>query len=120
MDIKINFDNNDLDFKDGDLVVTSNEDCIKQQIKTGLYILPLDWFIDIRAGINYFQGFRNDDKKLQAQIKDAIKSVEGVERLGKFVFDSSTTKWNVKAIVYTTNSEIEINAQTPIGERNAD
>lgn len=120
MDIKIDFDNSDLEFKNGDLVVVSNEDCIKQQIKTGLFILPMDWFIDITKGINYFQGFRNDDKKLKAQIKDAIKSVEGVERLGKFAFDSSTTKWDVKAIVYTANSEIEINAETPIGERNAD
>lgn len=119
MDIKINFENNDLEFKDGDLIVVSDDECVKQQVKTGLFILPFDWFIDIRAGINYFHGFRNDDKKLKAQIKDAIKSVEGVERLGKFVFDSSTTSWRVQAIIYTANSEIEINAETPLGEENA-
>ena len=119
MDIKIDFENNDLEFKNGDLVVTSGDECIKQQVKTGLFILPFDWFIDITKGINYFHGFRNDDKKLKAQIKDAIKSVEGVERLGKFAFDNSTTNWNVQAIIYTANSEIEVNSETPLGERNA-
>lgn len=116
MDIKIDFDNNDLEFKDGDLVVVSGDECIKQQVKTGLFILPCDWFIDLTKGINYFHGFRNDDKKSKAQIKDEIKSVEGVDRLGKFSFDNSTQKWKVNAIIYTANSEIEINAETPIGE----
>ena len=119
MDIKIDFENSDLELKDGDLVVVSGDDCIKQQVKTGLFILPCDWFINITKGINYFQGFRNDDKRLKAQIKDAIKSVEGVDRLGKFSFDGSTTNWKVNAIIYTANSEIEINAETPLGERYA-
>jgi len=119
MDITINFTNSDLEFKNGDLVVTDGEDCIRQQIATGLFILPADWFIDITKGINYFVGFRNEPKVLKAQIKDEIRSVEGVERLGKFSFDNSTTNWKVKAIVYTANGEIAINAQTPIGERNA-
>ena len=111
MDIKIDFDNYDLAFENGDLIVT------KQQIKTGLFILPMDWFLDITRGINYFLGFRNNPKKLMAQIKDAIKSVEGVIRLGKFKFDTSTQKWKVKAIAYTVNNDIiEVNAETPIGE----
>lgn len=117
IDIKIDYEKDDLAFEDGDLVVTDGSDCIKQQIKTGLYILPLDWFIDLRWGINYFKGFREEPKKLQAQIKDAIRSVDGVVRLGKYTFDNSTTKWKVNAIVYTfDNDEIEINAETPIGE----
>ena len=116
MDIKIDFDNYDLELKDGDLVVVSGNDCIKQQIKTGLFILPMDWFIDITKGINYFISFRDNPKKLRAQIKDAIEEVEGVVRLGKFNFDSSTRKWKVKSSVYTVNNDtIEVNAETPIG-----
>ena len=46
MDIKIDFENNDLAFEDGDLVVVDGDDCVKQQISTGLHILPLDWFLD--------------------------------------------------------------------------
>lgn len=117
MDIKINFDNYDLDFKDGDLVVIDGSNCIKQQIKTGLFILPMDWFIDIQKGINYFVSFRDNSKKLKAQIKDEIKSVEGVVRIGKFKFDNLTQKWKVQVIVYTVDNDvIEINAETPIGE----
>ena len=119
MDITIDFKNSDLEFKNGDLVVTDGEDCIRQQVTTGLYILPADWFIDITKGINYFIGFRNEPKVLKAQIKDEIKSVEGVERLGKFSFDGKTTNWKVKAIIYTVNGEIAINAQTPIGDNYA-
>ena len=116
MDIKIDFDNYDLEFKNGDLVVTDGSECIKQQVKTGLFILPLDWFLDITRGINYFLSFRDNPKKLRAQIRDAIQSVENVVRLGSFKFDSSTTKWKVQAIVYTVNNDvIEINAETPIG-----
>ena len=95
LDIKIDFDNNDLDFENGDLVVVDGNDCIKQQIKTGLFILPFDWFIDLTVGINYFVGFRNEPKKLKAQIKDEVKSVDGVARLGKFSFDKSSQKWKM-------------------------
>lgn len=117
MDIKIDFDTKDLEFKNGDLVVVDGNDCIKQQIRTGLFILPLDWFMDITKGINYFVAFRDNPKKLRAQLRDAIESAENVVRLGKFRFDAHTTKWRVEAVVYTTNNDvIEINAETPIGE----
>lgn len=117
MDILIDFENYDLKFENGDLVVVSDTDCIKQQIKTGLFILPMDWFIDITKGINYFVSFRNNPKKLRAKIMDAIESVENVIRIGQFKFDSTTTKWKVQAAVYTTNNDvIEINAETPMGE----
>ncbi len=116
MDIKIDFDNYDLELVDGDLVVTEGNECIKQQVRTGLFILPFDWFMDITKGINYFVAFRNNPKKLKAQIKDAIKDVEGVVRLGNFNFNSSTTNWKVQAVLYTVNNDvIEINAETPIG-----
>ena len=118
MDIKIDFNNNDLEFENGDLVVVDGDECVKQQITTGLHILPLDWFLDITKGIDWFAGFKDNPKKLKAQIKDAIESVENVVRLGKFTFDASTTNWKVNAIVYTIdNNTIEINAETPIGER---
>lgn len=120
MDIAIDFNNTDLEFKNGDLVVTDGEDCIRQQIATGLFILPADWFLDITKGINYFVGFRNEPRILKAQIKDEIREVEGVERLGKFNFDNTTTNWKVNAVVYTSNGEIDINAQTPLGGRYAD
>lgn len=114
-DIKIDFDNNDLAFVDGDLVVVEGDECVKQHIKTGLFILPMDWFFDITKGINWFNGFKNDPKFLNAQIKDAIKSVENVVRLGKIKFYNSTPHWKVNAIVYTVdNDEIEINAETPM------
>lgn len=117
MDIKIDFDNYDLAFENGDLKVVDSADCIKQQVRTGLFILPMDWFIDITKGINYFVSFRDKPKKLRAQIKDEIESVDGVIRLGKFKLNSSTQKWGVKSIVYTVNNDvIEIDAETPIGE----
>lgn len=117
MDIKIDFDNYDLVFENGDLVVVEGTDCVKQQVKTGLFILPMDWFIDITKGINYFVSFRANPKKLRAQIRDAIQSVENVVRIGQFKFDSSTRKWRVQAIIYTKDNDlIEINAETPIGE----
>ena len=116
MDIKIDFENYDLKFENGDLVVTDGNDCIKQQVKTGLFILPLDWFIDITKGINYFVSFRDNPKKLRAKIRDAIQEVEGVVRIGKFTFDSKSAKWKVNSSVYTVNNDIiEINAETPIG-----
>ena len=117
MDIKIDFDNYDLAFENGDLVVVDNVDCIKQQIRTGLFILPMDWFIDISKGINYFLAFRDNYKKLKAQIKDEIQSVFGVIRLGKFKLNRLAQRWSVNAIVYTVDNDvIEVNAETPIGE----
>lgn len=114
-DIKIDFDNNDLAFVDGDLVIVEGDECVKQHIKTGLFILLMDWFLDITKGINWFNGFKNDPKFLNAQIKDAIKSVENVVRLGKIKFYNATPYWKVEAVVYTVdNDEIEINAETPI------
>ena len=115
MDIKIDFDNYDLAFENGDLVITDGNECIKQQVRTGLFILPLDWFLDITKGINYFISFRDNPKKLRAQIEDAIKSVQGIVRLGNFKFYSSTTRWKVQAILYTVNNDtIEINSETPL------
>ncbi len=107
-DIKIK--DGHLDLLNGDLTLVTNIDKIIQQIKVGLFILIGDWVLDVTRGIDYIWGLREYPEILSAQIKNAIKEVEGVETVLKynFIIDEKNI-YHVYATVKVYNSEIAIN-----------
>ena len=102
----------------GDLEMVRGIDCIMQQIDVGLHLLKGDWVLDTTAGIDYFGGMRAYPEILNAQIKKAINTVEGVDTVLKYKFvEGNDQVYNVTGSVKVGNSEIPINNLVkPIGK----
>lgn len=105
-DIKVTEDNK-LEMRNGDFVLVDGVDRVKQHLTTGIKgILPGTWLLDIKAGIDYFGGMAVYTSILKAQIKNAIKTVWGVDLLKTFVFDDSTQNYKVNGTVLVDNENL--------------
>ena len=104
----IEIKNNDLLFENGDLVLVSGEERIVQQVKVGLKILKGDWFLDYRKGIDYFNGLKAYSDVLKAEIKQAIKEVNGVENVLNYTFVKKGQEFSVSATLSINNKLIGI------------
>lgn len=110
-DLKLT-DDNRIAFKNGDLETVEGEERIKQHIKTGIKIMPSDWILDYRKGVDIIGGLRAYPNILKAQIKSAIQEVFGVDRVLKFSFDDSTEVYKVKATVMSGFGQFEVEGVT--------
>lgn len=108
-DILIN-ENNDVDLVAGDFPTCEDTERILQHIKTGLFIMPFDWVLDWRVGVDYVNGLRAYPRVMIAQIKNAIKRVYGVDNVLKFnVKLKENQTYELNASVKIGNSEIPVN-----------
>lgn len=109
-DIKIT--DNRLLLEDGDLMLVRDINRIMQHIRTGLYLLIGDWFLDQSQGVSYFTGMRAYSEILSAQIKRAINTVDGVDTVLKYsFFQDNNNVIKISATVKVGNSEIAVNEQ---------
>lgn len=105
-------ENNTFEFKNGDFILVDGVDRVKQHITTGVKgILPGTWILDIKAGIDHFSGLAAYTSIYKAQIKNAIKSVWGVDLLKTFVFDDSTQDYKVNGTVLVGNENLNFNEE---------
>lgn len=107
----IALENNHLVLKNGDLKLVDGESRIKQHIVVGLRIIKGDWFLDYRAGIDYFNGLKIYSKILKAEIKDAISEVIGVSGIRKYSFKKDKELFKVSADVIASNQAIRIDEE---------
>lgn len=110
-DLKLT-DNNRIAFKNGDFETVEGEERIKQNIKVGIKILPADWILDYRKGVDIIGGLRAYPNILKAQIKSAIQEVWGVDRVLKYLFDDSTEVYKVKGYVLSGGEQIPFEGET--------
>ena len=113
-DLKI--ENGHLILENGDLSLTREINCLKQQVLVGLHLLVGDWVLNINEGIDYFGGMRAYPEILSAQIKHAINTVEGVDTVLKYTFYiDKDDYYHVICTIKVGNSEIVINENiTPV------
>lgn len=102
-DIEYNGEN--LIFKNGDLSIVDGKERVTQQVVTGLKIMLGDWFLDYRKGIDYINGLKEYSAILKAQIKKAILEVDGVDGVRDYSFKNIQNKYYVSATVLINNEE---------------
>lgn len=92
-DIKIK--DNAIAFENGDWVLVSGVDRVIQHIGTALKTLKGDWLLNYRKGINYPDNLKEmNDAVLKAEIKTAVREVDGVENIKKFNYKRKQQKIN--------------------------
>ena len=101
---------NRLPMYNGDFVLVSGIEEIKQHIVTALNTFYTDWLLDYRKGIDYAFGLRNEEF-LEHDCKNQILGVEGVTALVNFnmEFDRKTLQWVIAAGVRTIYGKVEVN-----------
>lgn len=86
IDFKLN-EQHDIDFKNGDLVLISGAEKIRQQVEILLQTFLGEWFLDISHGIPYYEKIliKNANRaEIEAIIRDKLKGVEGVSSVPVF------------------------------------
>lgn len=82
--------NNDLIIKDSRLAVVEDSAETLQSVRTRLLFYLEEWFLDIQAGVPYFQEIFTKPVNLaniESILKTKILTTEGVERLVEFSLD---------------------------------
>lgn len=91
MDIKTNLSTGDITFENGDLVLTSPDTHeIAQRVNLRLNTNFGEWFLDVSAGVPYFQRFLKTKKSEHALVEfltDYITSTEGVAGVSDVQWD---------------------------------
>lgn len=105
----IEYNGQNLVFKDGDLNIIDGKNRVCQHIATGLKILKGDWWLDYRKGIDYINGLKAYPKILKAEIKNAILEVLGVDLVKDYTFKRVGEEYNVTANVLVDNQEYYLN-----------
>lgn len=109
-DIQLNY-SWDLDLIDGDLVMATGIDSIKQNVKQRLLMIKSEWFMDLRKGTDYFNKIwvKNPSLNLvESEIKSRILETQGIINLINFKLelDSSLRQLTVEFIAMTTAGEL--------------
>jgi hypothetical protein len=106
----------DLATYNGDLVLVDNADAIQQHLIQRLKLFRGEWFLDLDAGVPYFQDIlvKNPNPVLvDGVLKDAILETPGVLELSSFsmTYDSTARTLVVAFQVETINGPVNVNTQ---------
>lgn len=101
-------ENHDIYADKGTIAIVTDIDEIVQHIKTRLQLFLGEWFLDIEAGVPWFQEIFVKPAKLneiEVIIKNEILQTEGVNELLEFdlSFDSATRIFNIQ---FTCNTDL--------------
>ncbi len=99
--------NNRLDILDGDFLLVTGVDEVKQHILVALNTFKGDWILNANKGINYSRGFRNTTL-LENDIKKQLNAVKNVRSVDNFVmsFDKTDLAIRITAIIDTSYGKI--------------
>lgn len=97
-------DNHDMTFGRGMADMARDEEATAQAVKTRLYLLLGEWFLDTDAGVPYLQQIMTKPANLplaEAIIKRTILETEGVQsmRLFNMAYDRDTRRLTIQATV---------------------
>jgi hypothetical protein len=106
----------DLKVTNGDLVLVSNADAIQQHLIQRLKLFRGEWFLDLDAGVPYFQDIlvKNPNPALvDGVLKDAILGSPGVLELTSFsmIYDTTARTLTVTFTVETINGPVDVSTQ---------
>jgi len=108
--------NNRLVMKNGDYVLVTGIEEIKQHIIVALNTFYEDWRPDATKGIDYVYGLRNNEF-LEYDVKKQISNVQGVQSIDDFslTFDRKTQTVNILARIKTDYGNIVFNEEIQTG-----
>ncbi len=106
--------NHDMTFGRGLASLAHNQEAVAQRVKTRLYLLQAEWFLDTEAGVPYLQRITAKPTDLfytESVIKKTILETEGVEEITAFSmgYNRETRKLQIAATVtniYGTTNDI--------------
>lgn len=94
-DLKLDLEESDLAIENGDLVLTEGADATRQRVQQSLRSIKGEWFLDLEDGVPYFQDVlvKNPNAStVDAVLRDAILSTDGVVELTEFKLDFDVAK----------------------------
>ncbi len=104
--------NNRLPMTDGDFVLTSGVEEVKQHVQTALCTFYRDWILDSSKGINYTYGLRNTDF-LENDVRNQILGVKNVQSIDNFslTFNRENLSIQITAAIKTDYGKINISEE---------
>ncbi len=105
----------DLKMVDFDLQLTKNDQIVAQRVKQALLLFKGEWFLDIDAGVPYYEsilGQKKDLDTIRAIYVSTIRSVKGVKDLTELniEYDNNVRVISINfTIIDELDNEININ-----------
>lgn len=111
-DFALNTTTDDLVIVEGDLVLTTGREAIRQHIQQRLRAFSGEWFLDLASGLPYYQSILVKNPNLQAIqgiLQAEIIATPGVLELQDFQlnYDNATRRLSCQFTVSTTDGEID-------------
>jgi|GEM_PF-2939865 len=114
IDLALN-DDGDLLVENFDMAIVSGVDQVKQSLIIRLKFFINDWFLDINAGLPYYEEFfikSPNQIRIESLLVNEILTTRGVQQLLSFEseFDSDLRKFivNFKVLIEEIETEIEV------------
>lgn len=98
--------NHDMTFGRGLASLARNQEAVAQRVKTRLYLLQAEWFLDTDAGVPYLQRVTAKPTDLfytESIIKKTILETEGVEEITSFEMDYNRESRKLEIVATVTN-----------------
>ncbi len=111
-DLKINETTGDLEIgADGDLIIVTGADAIRQHLRIRLQFFLGEWFLDRRLGVPYYEEILRKSPNLDVVtsiLRDVIRSTPGVLSITSFVldFDGVTRALSLDFAVFSTEGPV--------------
>lgn len=118
-DLALNETTWDLEIENGDLVLLSQDEAIKQLLRQRLGLFLGEWFLDSSKGIPYFQSIFIKGAQLpilDALFKQVILETPGIVELQRFVldFDQQERTFAIDLKARHTRGVVEFNEEITI------
>jgi hypothetical protein len=112
-DIALDKTTGDLLLQDFDLQLVENQDQITQNLAIRLRFILGEWFLDISAGVSYYQDFfikAPNQIRIESVLKQEILNTPGVSEILSFTsnFDDQRRIYSVTFSVSTIQGEITL------------
>lgn len=113
IDIALDPKTGDLVFEDFDLALVDSVDQIAQNLSIRLRFIQGEWYLNILAGIPYYQYFfiKNPNEiQVETFLKDEISNTQGVQEITSFSsnFDGSSRLFTVNFSCKTIEGNLEV------------
>lgn len=115
IDIALDPSTGDLVFENFDLALVSDVDQVAQNLAIRLRFIEGEWFLNIFAGIPYYQYFfiKNPNQiQVETFLKDEISGTNGIQQITSFSsdFDGQSRKFivNFACVALTDKLEMEL------------
>lgn len=117
-DLRLNEQTYDLELVNGDLVLTTKSDAIRQHIRQRLWTFFAEWFLDTSVGVPYYQTILVKNPSLaniEGVLQQEILATPGVTELISFQldYDNATRQLTVDFQVRTLDEVIDFSL--PLG-----